>query len=206
MALIRKVAEDAPRVALSASPRDYAGLVQELDAPRADVRRWAAKDLGDHPQAVPDLCGRLASEGDGAVRDGILSSLVRIGGTAVIDGVVPLLRSEDAGLRNGVIEVLKALPDDTAERIAALLRDPDPDVRIFAINVLESLRHPGVEAWLIEVLEGDDHENVCTTAIDLLAEVGTPVSVPVLQAVRHRFDSEFVRFACALALTRIGAS
>jgi hypothetical protein len=47
-------------------------------------------------------------------------------------------------------------------------------VRIFAVNILESLRHPQVEEWLIEVIEGDPHLNVCGTAVDLLGETGSP--------------------------------
>ncbi|WP_438404763.1 HEAT repeat domain-containing protein, partial [Aeromonas hydrophila] len=81
---------------------------------------------------------------------------------------------------------------------------PDADVRIFAINVLESLQHPNVEQWLLDVISQDPHVNVCATALDLLAEVGTVAAVAPLQALQQRFSDEpFMHFAIDVALTRI---
>jgi hypothetical protein len=78
-------------------------------------------------------------------------------------------------------------------------------VRIMAVNILESLRHPRVEAWLIEVIERDPVVNVCGTAVDLLGEVGTPASRAALIHLKQRFASEpYIQFAADLALKRIG--
>jgi len=205
MGLVKHSRSVAPQSEQRTANRDYEGLLHQLGDARPQVRRWASKDLVEHPQCVDILCARLQVEADSSVRDAIFNTLTRIGGSAVVDGVVPFLRSDDAELRNCAIDVLKNLPDATAGGIEALIHDADPDVRIFAINVLESLRHPHVEAWLTEVLQNDPHENVCATAIDLLGEVGTPAAIPALRAARARFDSEFTRFACDLALQRIGA-
>ncbi|MCX7658616.1 MAG: HEAT repeat domain-containing protein, partial [Oscillospiraceae bacterium] len=37
-------------------------------------------------------------------------------------------------------------------RIEELIKSPEPDIRIFAINIMESLRHPKVLKWLKEIL------------------------------------------------------
>jgi HEAT repeat protein len=100
-----------------------------------------------------------------------------------VAGLIECLRSEDVGLRNESIEVMKHLPDEVSPIIQNLLVDKNVDVRIFAVNILESLRHPDVEAWLIEVIEHDQNVNVCATALDLLVEVGSkdaeqPISLP----------------------------
>lgn len=206
MGLVRKSLEDRPEARAHEPRRDYVELLHQLGDARPQVRRWAAKDLAVHREAGGVLAARLALEDDPTVREALFGALVRIGGREVVDGVVPLLRSEDAELRNGAIDVLKNLPEATRGSIESLLRDADPDVRILAINVLESLRHPQVEAWLLDVLASDPHENVCATAIDLLGEVGTAAALPVLRAVRERFDSEFMQFACDVATRRIGLS
>jgi HEAT repeat protein len=85
-----------------------------------------------------------------------------------------------------------------------LLADADPDVRIFAVNVLESLCHPDVETWLIQVICRDDHVNVCATAVDLLGEVGSADAIQPLEQLKSRFSDEpYIQFAADLALRRI---
>ena len=114
------------------------------------------------------------------------------------------LRSDDAALRNEALETLKLLPDAVAPIMQDLLSDPDPDVRIFSVNVLESLRHPDVEKWLCDVIDRDAHTNVCATAVDLLGEVGTLAAQHSLARLKARFAHEpYIGFAADLALRRI---
>jgi len=117
---------------------------------------------------------------------------------------VECLRSEDAELRNESIEVMKQLPDEVAPIMRGLLCDQDSDVRIFAVNILESLRHPDVETWLIDVISSDENVNVCATALDLLVEVGSKASEVPIKKLMSRFANEpFVQFAGDLAFKRI---
>ncbi len=185
--------------------RDFAGLVAALDDPDPTTRRWAARDLEAHREASPALVARLAVETDVSVREVILTSLTCLGDDTAVDGLIQALRSEDALLRNGAIVALQQLPDAVAPRMEALLADPDSDVRIFAVRVLESLRHPRVEDWLLEVIERDAHLNVCATAVDLLGEVASPRARAPLEALKRRFpDEPYIQFAADLALRRIG--
>jgi len=86
----------------------------------------------------------------------------------------------------------------------ALLHDPDPDVRILAINILESLRHPEVESWLLAVIDTEPVLNVCGTAVDLLTEVGTAAAREPLRRLQERFAAEpYIQFATQLALKRL---
>jgi HEAT repeat protein len=99
---------------------------------------------------------------------------------------------------------MKQLPDAVAPIMRGLLVDPDPDVRIFAVNILESLRHPEVEAWLITVIASDPHLNVCATAVDLLGEVGSAAAREPLLRLKARFaDEPYIQFAADLALKRL---
>jgi len=133
----------------------------------------------------------------------ILTSLTVLGDDTVVAALVGWLRSEDVVLRNEAIEAFKQLPDKAAPVMSGLLADPDPDVRIFAVNILESLRHPDVEAWLIAVIERDAHVNVCATAVDLLGEVGTAAAREPLRRLSARFAEPYIQFATELALKRI---
>lgn len=186
-------------------PRDLVGLVAELQIDNPTARRWAARDLVEFPEAAGVLVNQLKREGDASVREAILTTLACLGDPAAVAGLVECLRSEDAALRNEVIEAMQQLPDEVAPIMGGLLDDPDPDVRIFAVNILESLRHSQVEAWLLGVIEQDPHVNVCATAVDLLGEVGTSVSRPALEHLKVRFaDEPYICFAADLALKRIG--
>lgn len=184
--------------------RDCASLLAELAAPDATMRRWAARDLVECTDVAPALVERLKIEPELSVREVILTTLTRLADPAAITGLVDCLRSEDASLRNEVVEAMKQLPDEVAPVMSGLLADKDPDVRIFAVNVLESLCHPKVEAWLIEVIEKDAHVNACATAVDLLGEVGTEASLEPLARLKARFtDEPYIQFAADLALKRI---
>lgn len=185
--------------------RGCASLVAQLSDANPAARRWAARDLSDCPGASEALVERLKIEKDGSVRDVILTVLTGLGDETIVQGLVECLRREDVALRNEVIEVMKQLPDEVAPVIRTLLKDPESDVRIFAVNILESLRHPRVEEWLVEVIEQDPHINVCGSALDLLGEVGTEYSMEALHRLKQRFSTEpYIRFAADLALKRIG--
>ena len=109
-----------------------------------------------------------------SVRSIILTGLIVNKSPAVVAGLLPLLGSEDANLRNGAIEALQQMPDEVAPHVEAMLADPDSDVRILAVNVLSALPHPMVPEWLRRVVTTDPHVNVCAAALDALAEVGEP--------------------------------
>ena len=184
--------------------RDCASLALQLSDPSPTARRWAAKDIVYCANASGALVEQLRREEDGSVREIILTTLTRLGDEQAVAGLVEFLRSEDVTLRNEAIEAMKQLPDKVAPIMGSLLADPDPDVRIFAVNVLESLRHEQVEEWLKEVIEQDPHINVCATAVDLLGEVGTSYSLEALRNLKARFpDEPYITFATDLALKRI---
>ncbi len=188
-------------------PRDTEGLIQQLQDPDPTVRRWAARDMAIHPHAVEALCQHLPKEADLAVREVIFTTLGVLGGHDVASGLVPLLRSEDANLRNGAIEALSGLPDEVAPHIEELLIDPDADVRIFTLNVLTDLSHPNIGTWLSQVLCHDPHVNVVAAALEVLAETGSPEALSAVRQARQRFaDDPFIGFAADLAEQRMATA
>jgi HEAT repeat protein len=186
--------------------RDTAGLTEQLDDPDAGIRRRAARDLAEDPANAEVLGRRLQVEFDPSVRESLFTALSGHPGAPVVEVLLELLRAEDAGLRNGAIEALAAMPSMVGPRVAAMLRDPDSDVRIFTVNLLGDLRHAHVAQWLLQVLLYETEVNVVCAAIEVLAEVGSATEVPALRAAVERFpDDPFVGFAVDMAIDRIAA-
>lgn len=198
--------EPLREVVTRAQPRDLPGLLAQLRSAQAEDRRWAARDLAEHASAATALGEALLSERDARVREALFISLTALASDKAVAGLLPLLRSEDAALRNGAIEALSSMPQAVAPRISALLHDSDPDVRIFTVNLLGDLRHAQVLPWLLLVLAQDTEVNVVAAALEVLAEVGQPQHVPALVAVRQRFaDDPFIGFSVEMATQRMEA-
>lgn len=186
------------------SPRDLPALIEELKNPDEQARRWAARDLGEYAEAADALVGCLSTEPIRSVREAIFTSLLRIGDRHTCDCLIELLRSNDAELRNGAIDVLKSLSTEAAPLVERLMTDRDPDVRIFAVNIMGSLRYEAVPKWLSQVVATDPDVNVCCTAIDLLSEVGDLDAIQSLNKAATRFSAEpFVKFAVHYAIETI---
>ena len=179
-------------------------LAAVLEEGEVADRRQAAREIVRCLDAARTLVSRLKREEDLSVREVILNTLLRLNDPSAFSELADCLRSEDAALRNEVIEGFKQIGSEVDPVLHALLTDADPDVRIFVVNILNSQRHPEVESWLIKVIEQDCNVNVCATAVDLLCEVATEASVDPLIGLKARFASEpYIQFAADLALKRI---
>jgi HEAT repeat protein len=188
-------------------PRDERGLIAQLCDPSPALRRRAARDLAAHPDAALILGERLGLETEPSVREALFTALTLHPSEAAAGILLSLLRTEDAGLRNGAIEALSAMPEAVGPQMTSLLRDPDSDVRIFTVNLLIDLRHAQVRPWLLQVLREETHVNVIAAAIEVLAEVGTAAELPALRAAHERFSDEaFIGFATEIAIERIEAA
>ena len=186
----------APAMGVSAALAD-------LTAAQAETRSAAARALGAAGEGGAALLAQLPCETDPAVRECILLALARIGGEEVSRGLIPFIRSDDAGLRNACIETLQALPDGAAGAMHVMLDDPDPHLRIFACNILAELGREDAAERLCAVLRKDGHPNVCAAAVDALEELGGPEVAGALRDVRARFPEEpYLAFAVDAALAR----
>jgi len=184
--------------------RDCNQLRAALEDADAAERRQAVRAIAQCPDAAAALVSHLKREQDTATLEVILTTLVRLNDPSAASGLVDCLRSEDASLRNEVIETFRQMGDEATPVLRSLLADPDPDIRIFAVNILDSARHAEVESWLVDVIQRDTHVNVCATAVDLLCEVGTEAANDPLARLKARFPSEpYIQFAADLALKRI---
>jgi len=204
MALKKKLKGSNTKQNQRKEKRGFDELSANLNSPDVSVRRWAARDLSGTATATDVLLEALEKEKEHVVFEAILDALESIGSDKVVMGIIPMLRSEDASHRNGVIEVLQSMPDIVALHIIELLNDSDSDVRIFAIDILQVLIHPDTPKWLLSVLKDETHLNVIATAVDRLAEVGTPDMVEEIIALKERYPNEaYLHFAIDTAVLRI---
>jgi HEAT repeat protein len=175
-----------------------------LDSSDVESRWAAARALAGQVEAVPELAAALRRETVPRVREAILTSLIRTGGTASAEAIVPCLRSEDAGLRAAAIEALQALPSAIVPVMAQLFSDPESDVRLLATELARNVKASDATRLLCGLIEHEQHPNVCAAAIDVLAEVGTPESLPALKKCAARFAATpFLPFAISMAIARI---
>ncbi|WP_462383731.1 HEAT repeat domain-containing protein [Pseudomonas sp. Marseille-QA0892] len=201
MALIRSTGT-APTA--DTQPDDLQSLAVRLQHGTTAERRDAARALASLSGAGELLACQLAEETERSVLEALITSLAERADEGAVTALLDCLRSEDVALRNDAIEALKTAGRFHPSLIQAALEDSDADVRILTVGILESLRHPDVELWLIELIEHDPHLNVCACAVDLLCEVGTERAVPALELCRSRFPGEaYLDFAIGLALTRL---
>jgi HEAT repeat protein len=197
-----KAGHSAAPAGTPAMARDH--LIKHLGSPDIAERRAAVRGLAGLPDSAVLLYEHLKVEKNNNVRSLVFVELINHKSLSVAGDLLCLLASEDANLRGGAIEALQEMPDEMAPHVESMLVDPDSDVRIGVVAVLAALRHPKVPIWLQEVIEHDSHVNVCAAAVDALAEVGEPRSLPALAALAKRFpDIAFVQFAVEAASRRI---
>ena len=178
-----------------------------LTAASSDERWSAVRAATGRPEGVALLAKALAVERDFRVLEAIFTGLARIGTAESAEAVVPYLRSDDAALRTGAIDALRAMPAAAARHLPPLLADPDPDVRLLSCELVRDLPAAEASRLLCGLLEGETEKNVCASAVEVLSEISDPSALPVLQRCAVRFaDDPFVAFSLKVAIDRLGAS
>jgi HEAT repeat protein len=178
--------------------------IRALNSTDAGARWSASRALGGQAEAVAALAAALGAEQVPRVREAIMTALMRVGDEPSVAALLPYLRSQDAGQRSTAVEALQALPGAIMRFMPALLSDSDADVRILATELARNMPGKDATPLLCDLLENEQHPNVCAAAIDVLAEVGTRDAVPALKACAARFaTTPFLPFAVSTTIARI---
>lgn len=201
MPLIRKPAES------NATPSPDPAAVLTALANGTDDERWAAARAAPTvPGGVDALGHALATERSARVREAIFTGLARIGTARSVEWVLPLLRSDDANLRTGALDALGAMKGVVGPQLPQLLHDPDADVRLLACDLARNLPSEDATRLLCGLLESELEPNVCAAAVEVLAEVGGPEAVPILERCAARFrGTAFLEFSIRITADRIRA-
>jgi HEAT repeat protein len=177
-------------------------LCQRLGGNDPDVLRDAAFDAGESGclAAVPLLANLLCSHNLG-VQEAADRALRRIGGKEVVAAVKSLLRSDDAPARNAAMDILRDVGGQDFPTLLELLHDGDPDIRIFASDILGSTESRSAVGPLCEALLKDPEVNVRYQAAVSLGELSFAEAAPSLGKALG--DDEWVQFAVIEALSKI---
>ena len=150
--------------------------------------------------AIPHLVRNITSPNIG-VQEAVDRALRKIGGPAVVHAVIPMLRSEDAPARNLAMDLLRELGNSDLTALQALLKDDDPDVRIFASDILGSTNSALAVPSLCHALLNDPEVNVRYQAAVSLGTLAFPESAPCLNSALN--DEEWVQFSVIEALIKL---
>lgn len=192
---------------LTSPPLPDPAIVFTALASGTDDERWAAaRAAADLPDGVNALGAALATERNARVREAIFTSLARIGTVRSVEWVVPFLRSDDANLRTGALDALRAMKRVVASHAAQLLHDEDADVRLLACELARNLPAEDATRMLCELLDSEAQANVCAAAVEVLAEIGGPEALPILERCADRFrGTAFLEFSIRVTADRIRA-
>ncbi|MDR1360634.1 MAG: HEAT repeat domain-containing protein, partial [Deltaproteobacteria bacterium] len=155
----------------------------------------------DLNEVVPMLVKRIVFPNPG-VQEAVEGALRKIGGQAVLYAVLPFLRIEDSAVRNIAMDLLRDVGKCDVPALTELLRDDDPDLRIFGADILGATGSALAVTPLCHSLLRDPETNVRYQAAVSLGILGFPEAAESLGMALK--DEEWVQFAVIEALTKIG--
>ena len=112
-----------------------------------------------------------------------------------------LRNHEDADIRNTAMEVYKALGARSFPSLSMLLEDDDPEVRLFAVNILCEIADARAVPLLRDSLHDEDVNVRCATA-EALGRIGDGSATRLLKEVLG--DETWVAMAAIGAIGEIG--
>lgn len=179
---------------------DYLAL---LSSDNKEIVRESAFKAGEDNcvEAVPKLAELLKTNHLG-IQEAVDSSLRKIGGRETVEAVIPLLRSEEAPVRNLAMDILREVGNQDMPSLIELTLDEDPDIRIFVADILGATGNLLAVQPLCEALLKDPEVNVRYQAAVSLGELGLEDATPCLNKAIN--DEEWVQYSVIEALTKIG--
>jgi len=181
---------------------DYLSLLRSDDK---ELVRDSAFRAGEEQcvEAVEALAGLLMTNHLG-IQEAADSSLRKIGGKETVRAVLPLLRSDEAPVRNLSMDILREVGNQDMPSLIELIHDEDTDIRIFIADILGSTGTILAVEPLCDALLKDPEVNVRYQAAVSLGELRMAEAAPCLNKAIN--DEEWVQYSVIEALTKIGHS
>jgi HEAT repeat protein len=176
-------------------------LTEQLRVEDLETRQAAAVALGriGDSRATAAL---VQSLNDPELAVPAAGALARIGDRAAFEGLLALLGSRDASIRQAAIAALNSIGHpDMAARIAPLLSDPDPLVRESALRIAGYFGYADCIEQVLQCCR-DESEAVRRAAIESLAFFDDPRVVSTLAEALGQHQPPAVRAAAAAAVMR----
>ncbi|MFK4763228.1 HEAT repeat domain-containing protein [Desulfobaculum sp. SPO524] len=177
-------------------------IAKVLQTGEVEDKREAAFLAGDKEcrEAIPDLAQLLLSDNLG-LQEAADMALRKLGGVETAEAVIPLLRSDDAPVRNLSMDILREIAGEAMSSLTKLVHDEDPDIRIFVSDILGSSGSSQAVSPLGDMLLKDPEVNVRYQAAVSLGELQLKHGAKYLnQALK---DEEWIQFAVIEALAKV---
>lgn len=177
-------------------------------------RRYAAEELSNYDERVIYPLIKALRDESTAVQEAATQSLIAMGmsedeerfisnpGEVVTYMVIPLLREEEAYLRNTALLILTEIGSKAPNLIYQLLKDKDPDVRKFGLDLIAEIKI-GFDGKRVIPLLKDSNANVRAAAARAIGELRYEEAVSAL--IDSLNDEEWVTFYVLQALASLQA-
>ncbi|MDX1762850.1 MAG: HEAT repeat domain-containing protein [bacterium] len=187
------------------TPSNPADVISLLRAGGSRERREAVRKLGEmaHESAIPALVFAMGDRNRG-VKELAIDGLIHLGGTRVVEAILPFATDTNFALRSAALEVLENIGSSAPTLITALLDHRDPTARVNGALLVARLGMKEATHALIACLE-DENANVRSAALNALGAIGA-LDQAVLIRKYLQDPEESVRFAAVHALGVLGDS
>lgn len=184
---------------------EFRELIDNLSSEDERERAFAVEDIvfDSVPGAIDLLIERLSIEPSRFVQEVIVNNLKTFKGLELVDKLLPLLNSDDAYIRNAVIDIVSCQDENAFSSIKALLSDPDKDVRKFAVDILFQLRSPYSAELIVTVLKDPDI-NIVITAVEYLGRLEATDYIAMINDIILNTDNLLLRCTCLEVMAVIG--
>ncbi|MEN6489561.1 MAG: HEAT repeat domain-containing protein [Smithella sp.] len=184
---------------------DNVELIKALESEDERDRAFAVEDIVYEgvPNCIELLVKQLKIEKSQYVREVIVRNLKTLPGIEMVEKIIPLLRSDDAFIRNAVIDIIAEQDEEAISLLRPLLKDEDKDVRKFVLDILFLLNSPFSAAMIAEALEDNDI-NMVITAVEYLGRMEARGVAPQVNDLFTKTKNILLRCTCLESLALLG--
>ncbi|MCX5810666.1 MAG: HEAT repeat domain-containing protein [Proteobacteria bacterium] len=144
---------------------------------------------------------KALKEGDSFDKEKAIETLVAFPDKTVIEQVIPLLDGNVTQARMSAWEVLKKVGHHNIEAVAALLDHESEDIRVYAAEILGTLKEKSTLPQLIKKIH-DESPNVRNVVCIALGSFNDEIAVDALLEALH--DDDWIAFSAIEALGKTG--
>ncbi len=176
----------------------------QVESGTIEEKREAIRVAKDFPiEQVIDVLVRLLYDPNKAIQEAVIEFLSSESSAIVVKKLLPLLREENAAVRNAAIEILEKIGRDKVDLIGEYLNDEDKDVRLFVCDILGKFGTDKTLEYLKKAINDSD-VNVRNSAVMGIGRIKNEKAVEVLADLIGRENDTWVRFSIIDALSQIG--
>ncbi len=139
-------------------------------------------------------------QGDDFEREKSMEFLISRPNKKTVEHILPLLQEKDTPTRMAVVEVIKKIGHANIAAIDRLLKDDNEDIRVYACEIMASMKNPETIPFLLKALN-DGTENVKNAAVIALGEFNDERAVKALLGMLQ--DDQWIVFSAICSLGKI---